>query len=437
MPSKRVLVIGATGLVGSHIVPALQQRGHKVHAVVRRETLSSQDPAKLGRVADLARRGVVIHEGSLEDAESLTRACRAVEVVVSAVDPMSVATQAGLLEAIKAAGTIERFLPSEYGGDPHLSEPGRIMMFDIKREFQKAIESSGVPYTYVYSNCLASLWAVALGQVGDRPPTEAVTVLGDGNVGAAITTLEDNARFIAASIDDPRTLAASISILGDTTTQNDLIDHWEAVTGTKLERVHVTREQVDALIEDAAKSEGRILEVIMTQLGRAVWLDGVAGKLGEGVLDATALYPEIRRESPRAFLDRLRKPTPLDAMSGAVRGYLEGVRSGDPAAVAAPFSAAYWSEQPFHPTRSFTGAERVAEVYGKLFADARSVDLRVPRFNVEPVDTDGVARHWLEIELDLHRKNGTVEYLSGVLVFDATDAEIRSGRVYIEPVTAS
>ncbi len=60
-----VLVTGATGFVGGHLVDALLARGHTVSALVR-------NPSK-GQ--DLARRGVIIVAGDLDHAEGLAKAC--------------------------------------------------------------------------------------------------------------------------------------------------------------------------------------------------------------------------------------------------------------------------------------------------------------------------------------------------------------------------
>ncbi|KAF9613867.1 hypothetical protein IFM89_012415 [Coptis chinensis] len=60
--------------------------------------------------------------------------------------------QLKLIDAIKEAGNIKRFLPSEFGMDPsrmgHALEPGRDA-FDKKMLVRKAVEDDGIPITYV------------------------------------------------------------------------------------------------------------------------------------------------------------------------------------------------------------------------------------------------------------------------------------------------
>ena len=66
-----VLVTGATGFVGSHLVERLVEGGVRVRALVR----STSDVSRLERL------GVERTVGSLEDAGALVRALEGVEVV--------------------------------------------------------------------------------------------------------------------------------------------------------------------------------------------------------------------------------------------------------------------------------------------------------------------------------------------------------------------
>ena len=70
----RALVTGGTGFVGSHLIERLVADGMNVRALIRRD---SDRAGMLALGADAVR-------GNLDDAESLTRACRDVDIVYHA-----------------------------------------------------------------------------------------------------------------------------------------------------------------------------------------------------------------------------------------------------------------------------------------------------------------------------------------------------------------
>ncbi|MDQ3035130.1 MAG: NAD-dependent epimerase/dehydratase family protein, partial [Myxococcota bacterium] len=70
----RVLVTGATGFLGEHLIAALDGRGHSVRALVR----------STSRTADLERRGIEIVRAGFDDASGLRRAMDGIEAIVHA-----------------------------------------------------------------------------------------------------------------------------------------------------------------------------------------------------------------------------------------------------------------------------------------------------------------------------------------------------------------
>ena len=71
-----ILVVGATGMVGSEICQRLSRRGEKVRALVR--TTSSAE-----KVALLRGCGAEVCVGDLKDPDSLAGGCRGVPAVIS------------------------------------------------------------------------------------------------------------------------------------------------------------------------------------------------------------------------------------------------------------------------------------------------------------------------------------------------------------------
>ncbi|XP_047043012.1 isoflavone reductase homolog [Lolium rigidum] len=184
MEKSKVLVVGGTGYIGRRMVRASLAQGHRTFVLTRLEKVG-MDIDKLQLLLSFKAQGAVLVEASMDDHRSLVAAVKRADVVVSAMGGPHLLQQLKLVEAIKEAGNIQRFLPSEFGMDParmgHALAPGRVT-FDNKMVIRKAIEEANIPHTYVSANCFAAYFAANLSQIGTLlPPKEKVHVYGDGN----------------------------------------------------------------------------------------------------------------------------------------------------------------------------------------------------------------------------------------------------------------
>ncbi|KAH9693032.1 isoflavone reductase [Citrus sinensis] len=179
---SKILVVGGTGYIGKFIVEASVKAGHPTFALVRENTVS--DPVKGKLVEDFKNLGVTLLHGDLHDHESLVKAIKQVDVVISTVGNMQLADQTKLITAIKEAGNVKRFFPSEFGNDVdrvNAVEPAK-SSFSIKAQIRRAVEAEGIPHTFVASNCFAGYFLPTLCQPGvSVPPRDKLTILGDGN----------------------------------------------------------------------------------------------------------------------------------------------------------------------------------------------------------------------------------------------------------------
>jgi uncharacterized protein YbjT (DUF2867 family) len=158
-----VLVTGATGKQGGHLVRELLSRGHSVRALTRKP----ESPA----AAALAARGVTIVPGDFEDQGSLERAARGVDTVFAMATPFEGGEKAetregiNIVRAASAVGVSHLVYSSVAGADRATDIPH----FDSKFEVEKEIRRSGLPFTIVapvffMENFLADYMAAGLAQ---------------------------------------------------------------------------------------------------------------------------------------------------------------------------------------------------------------------------------------------------------------------------------
>ena len=283
----KILIVGATGLVGGNLVQACKAEGIEIHALVRPQSLTDSS-----KVDPLRANGATIHEGSLEDYDSLLKACSEVEVVISAAGGMQISLQPSLVKAGVEAG-VKRFIPSDYGGDPKVTERGSSMLFDAKSAIHKVVKEANLNYTFVHANLTFEAWLYGLGQIGLPSPPEEVQLYGNGSVKGALVSVADTARVTVAAADDPRTLNKEVFIAANVHTQEELIKTWESKSGRSVKRIPVTLEEIEKKIAESNQPE-KMMDLIIGQLTRSAWFLGEFSKHGEGSLDAAELYPDIQ-----------------------------------------------------------------------------------------------------------------------------------------------
>ncbi|KAL1210156.1 Isoflavone reductase-like protein [Cardamine amara subsp. amara] len=302
---SKILVIGGTGYIGKFIVEASAKAGHTTLALVREATLS--DPVKGKIVQNFKYLGVTILHGDLYDHESLVKAIKQADVVISTVGSMQIFDQTKIISAIKEAGNVKRFLPSEFGTDVDRTsavEPAK-SAFAGKVEIRRAIEAKGIPYTYIVNNCFAGYYLPTLVQFEPgltSPPREKVTILGDGNAKAVINKEEDIAAYTIKAVDDPSTLNKILYINppNNTLSMNEMVTLWEKKIGKSLEKIYISEEQILKSIQ-----ESPVPFNVLLSINHAVFVKGdqtnftIEPSFG---LEASELYPDVKYTSIDEYL---------------------------------------------------------------------------------------------------------------------------------------
>ncbi|KAH9696202.1 Phenylcoumaran benzylic ether reductase 1 [Citrus sinensis] len=183
MASKsKILSIGGTGYIGKFIVEASVKAGHQTFVLVRESTLS--DPSKSQLLDHFKNLGVNFVIGDVLNQESLVKAIKQVDVVISTVGHTLIADQVKIIAAIKEAGNVKILPVGIWIDDDRIHgavEPAKSTNV-VKAKIRRAVEAEGIPYTYVASYCLNGHFLPNLSQPeATAPPRDKVVILGDGN----------------------------------------------------------------------------------------------------------------------------------------------------------------------------------------------------------------------------------------------------------------
>ncbi len=265
-----VLVTGATGKQGGHLVRELLARGHAVRAMTRNPESSA--------AAALAERGVTIVAGDFDDQESLERAARGVDTVFAMSTPFEGGdkkeTREGIniVRAAAKVGVKHLVYTSVAGADRATGVPH----FDSKFEVEKEIRRSGVPFTIVapvffMENFLAEWMApgIATGSIAlALPATRRLQQI----------ALSDIAQFTALVIERRESfLGKRIDIASDELTLATAAAAISEVSGRHIKYTALPIDTLRQLNEDQA----RMFE----------WFDRVG--YDADVVGLRTLYPEV------------------------------------------------------------------------------------------------------------------------------------------------
>ncbi|XP_042519430.1 eugenol synthase 1-like [Macadamia integrifolia] len=303
---SKVLIIGGTGQIGKYIVDASAKAGHPTIAMVRESAAS--DPVKAQLIESFKNSGITIVYGDIYDHKTLVQTIKQVDVVISAMGPRNLLDQMNIISAIKEAGNVKRFLPSEFGGEVnnvHSIEPAA-SHFGNKAKIRKAIETEGIPYTLVFCNCFASYYLHSFAQLGaTTPPRDKVVIYGDGNAKAIFVEEGDIGTYTIKAIDDPRTLNKKLYMRppANICSLNEIVSSWEKRIGKSLEKNYLPEEEQLKKIQESPYPSN-----ILLSLFHAILVKGMQTNFeidpSNGV-EASELYPEVKYITVDEFLDRL------------------------------------------------------------------------------------------------------------------------------------
>jgi uncharacterized protein YbjT (DUF2867 family) len=258
-----LLVVGATGQLGTAIVGKLLRDGHSVRALVR----------KTSNFDHLLAKGAEIVKGDLRDSSSLHRACSGIDTLISTAntalprekgDSFAAVDDVGYASLINAAREqgVDRFIYTSALSHPEFD---KLPLISRKRVTEDRLRSSGLEYTIFRATAFMDVSFAMMGSELPLRGAEAATVsrpfwfttrfynsvknkiagegkigiLGDGSAKQSYICIDDVAEFHVKAVNNPAAANATFDLGGpEAVSQLQVKEIYEKVMGVKLKAQH-------------------------------------------------------------------------------------------------------------------------------------------------------------------------------------------------------
>jgi uncharacterized protein YbjT (DUF2867 family) len=236
MPESRVLVVGATGQLGSVIVRKLLAAGVPVRAFAR----------STEKLAPLEAAGAEVVAGDLLDLTKITEACRGVGQIVSTANnnmgkgqtsPMKtdVSMYQNLLAAARNTG-VRRVVYVSFRG---VTSGETVDIFRLKWYIEDAIRRSGVPHVIVRPTAFMDIWIDEV-IAPDIRKKGVATVFGDGTSVTNYVAVEDVAGYVVKILAREEIRNEIVDVGGPSDKSlNDVVGLVERQLGSQGKRRHL------------------------------------------------------------------------------------------------------------------------------------------------------------------------------------------------------
>lgn len=270
---NKVLVTGATGNVGPHVVAALRERGASVRAFVRD---AGKARTTLGDNVELA-------VGDFEDASSLRRAMHGVDTVflTSADGPRKVEHERAVIDAA-ATQWVRRVVKLS---SPHVEIGSDLAFWDWHGQIERHLAEAGLPAVYLRANLfmssfLASAEAVrATGNLFAPAGDAKIAMIDPYDVGAvaAVALTEDGHEGKTYRLTGPEAI-----------TFEQVAEQLSAATGRVIGFVDIPPEDARSAMV-ASGMPGWLADGLVTLFGKL--RDGACGEVNDTVQVLTGRRP--------------------------------------------------------------------------------------------------------------------------------------------------
>ena len=244
-----ILVVGATGMLGSEICRLLAEGGKRVRALVR-ETSNPE------RIAALNSIGTELVRGDLKDRRSLDAACRGATAVISTASSIISRQEGDSIETVDHQGQLDLIDAAAAAGVEHfvlVSFPGTDVDFPLqsaKRAAEERLRHGQMTWTILQPTCFTEVWLSPM--LGFDTVKGAAQVCGTGENRVSWISFHDVAAFAVAALDNPHAKNAVLKLGGpDAVSPLEAVQLAEQRTGRRFVIQHVGEDALRAQLAAA------------------------------------------------------------------------------------------------------------------------------------------------------------------------------------------
>jgi NADH dehydrogenase len=257
-----ILVVGATGLLGSEICLRLREAGRPVRALVRSGTSRE-------RLQVLESAGVQRINGDLKDPASVREACRGATAVITTASSTLSRQEGDSIETVDRAGHLDLIEAARQAGAGrfvYTSVPQELRydcpLMRAKREIERALAGSGLEYTVLQANYFMEVWLSPA--LGFDYPNGRATIYGNGDQPLAWVSYRDVAGFAVDALESDHARNKALVVGGvENLTPNEVVRIFEAAAGMPFDVTHVPvqtlENQYAAAADPLQKSFGALM----------------------------------------------------------------------------------------------------------------------------------------------------------------------------------
>jgi uncharacterized protein YbjT (DUF2867 family) len=255
-----ILVVGATGLVGSEVCQRLMRRGEPVRALVR--ATSSKE-----KIEVLRSLGVELCVGDLKDPQSIVAACRGVNAVISTASSTLTRQPGDSIESVDAAGQLNlvnaakdanvgRFLFVSFRRPPGISFP----LGDAKEQVENAVTS--LNFTVIQASWFMEVWLSPA--LGFDYANAAARIYGPGTSPISWVSFRDVAEICAVALRHPAAGRKTIEFGGpEALSPLEVVARFERIGGRPFRLEHVSEPALLSQFERATDSMQKSFAALM------------------------------------------------------------------------------------------------------------------------------------------------------------------------------